>query len=122
MPPPVTAELPDGMLVELVPLAEQVCRRHLERHPEDVDRYGHELAYEWCVHDQQHTLAWAIEDRDLKGQITWLANILRSRGYPVLNLVDCVEQAAEIVRAELPVPAGSQVAERMRDAVAELEA
>lgn len=46
MAPPETAELPDGTVVDLLPLAQEVCTRHLERHPEDVEHYGYELAFD----------------------------------------------------------------------------
>jgi hypothetical protein len=117
MAPPATAELPDGTSVALIPLAQEICTRHLERHPEDVERYGHELAMDWCVHDQQHILAWAVEDRDLEGQIRWLAGVLDTRGYPVPSLVDSILQGAEIVNRQVSLPAGEEIAARMRAAV-----
>lgn len=117
MPPPATAQASEGMTVELAPLAQEVCDRHLQRHPEDVERYGFELASQWCIHDQQHILAWAIEDRDLTGQVHWLAGVLDARGYPVANLVDSVLQGAKILGARLSAPVGEAVAARMRDAV-----
>ena len=57
-PPPAEASI-GGAKLKLAPLAEEVARRHLERHPDDVERYG-ELAQEWAVHDMQHVLAWAF--------------------------------------------------------------
>ena len=120
-PPPARAMLPGGEAVELMPLAELVTERHLERHPEDVKVYGEELARQWGVHDNQHILQWAIEDRDLAGQLAWLAGVLDARGYPVPNLIDNVRVAAGILEAELPPPAGAVVAERMRAAAEALE-
>jgi hypothetical protein len=113
--------LPGGEEVELVPLAERVTDRHLERHPEDVEVYGEELARQWGVHDNQHILLWAIEDRDLAGQLAWLAGVLGARGYPVPNLIDNVRGAAGILEQELPAPHGAAVAERMRAAAAAVE-
>lgn len=120
MAPPAIAELPDGTVIELQPLAEQICELHLRLHPEDVARYGRELAREWCVHDNQHMLAWAIEDRDLRGQVAWLAGVLDARGYPVANLVDNVLQAAHILDLQLPAAVAEPIARRMREAVADL--
>lgn len=100
----------------LVPLAEAVTERHLERHPEDVGRYGQDLAWEWCVHDMQHVLAWAISDQEFEGQLTWLARVLDAREYPVGNLIDCTMTAADVVEEELPAPAGPDIAGRMRAA------
>lgn len=120
MAPPTTAELPDGTPVALLPLAEQVAAVHLGRHPEDVARYGPDLARQWCIHDFQHVLAWAVEDQDLEGQLAWLAGLLDARGYPVANLIDCTVRAAEVVEAAMPAPAGAEVAERLRAAAGSL--
>ena len=116
MAPPATVMTATGETVELVPLAEEVTRRHLARHQEDVTRYGHELAWEWCVHDMQHVLAWAIADQEFRGQLAWLARLLDARDYPVNNVFDCVVTAAEVVGQELPPEVGPAVAARMRQA------
>jgi hypothetical protein len=90
--------------VALLPLAEETARRHLDRHPDDVERYG-ELAWEWCVHDMQHVLAWAFGDAagfvDLAQQAGWLARVLDARGYPLENLADCLDEAAVVVAERL---------------------
>jgi hypothetical protein len=57
MPPPESAETAAGERIELRPLAELVTDNHLAGHPEDVERYGRELARAWGVHDTQHLLA-----------------------------------------------------------------
>jgi hypothetical protein len=116
MPPPTSAATPAGERVELVPLAEAVAVRHLDQHPEDVARYGRDLAWQWCVHDMQHVLAWAISDQDFEGQLTWLARVLDARDYPVNNLVDCTLTAADVVEAQVPGRDGREVAQRMRAA------
>jgi hypothetical protein len=116
MPPPTVAPLPDGSSVELKPLAERITDAHLARHPEDVERYGAELARVWGVHDNQHLLNWAIGDIDLEGQAKWLARVLDARGYPVANLVDNLMTGAGIVAGEIPGSIGETVAERMRSA------
>jgi hypothetical protein len=109
-PPPPRAEH-DGVEVALAPLAEETARRHLARHPEDVERYG-DLALEWAVHDMQYALAWAFGDAsglvDLDAQVAWLARVLDARGYPRANLADCLRTAAEVVADEYP-----DVAERL---------
>ncbi len=116
MPPPTAARLPDGRSVELRPLAEKITDAHLSRHPEDVERYGADLARQWGVHDNQHLLNWAIGDIDLEGQARWLARVLDARGYPVANLVDNLMTGAGIVSGEIPGDAGETIAERMRAA------
>jgi hypothetical protein len=115
MPPPATAVTVTGETVQLVPLAEEVTRRHLDGHPEDVSRYGEELAWQWCVHDMQHVLAWAITDQEFRGQLAWLARILDARDYPVNNLFDCVLTAADVLEGGLPPDVGAEVAGRMRE-------
>ncbi|HXD65427.1 MAG TPA: hypothetical protein VNV17_12465 [Solirubrobacteraceae bacterium] len=101
MAPPVTATLPDGVVLELRPLAGEITERHLHRHPEDVERYG-DLAREWGIHDNQHLVNWAV--LDVRGvlsfpeQLRWLANVLDGRGYPLANLADNLQTGAEVIR------------------------
>jgi hypothetical protein len=116
MEPPTEAMTSVGERVELVPLAEAVTVRHLDQHPEDVRRYGQDLARQWCVHDMQHVLAWAIGDQEFEGQLLWLARVLDARDYPVNNLIDCTSTAADVVEEQVPAPAGPEVARRMRAA------
>lgn len=115
MAPPARAVLPDGSELDLHPLAVKVTEIHLQRHPEDGERYG-ELAWEWCVHDTQHLLSWAIGDLDFLGQLRWLAGVLQARGYPVANLYDCVHTCARVLRSECGATA-QPAARRMEDAV-----
>ena len=80
--------------------AEQVCVRHFEMHPDQVERYG-EHGMAWCVHDLQHILSWAAHDAqghaDLEKEVTWLAGVLKSRDFPIATLADDLEIAAEVV-------------------------
>ena len=119
MPPPATGALSDGTEVDLHALAVAVTEIHLQRHPDDSERYG-TLAWEWCVHDTQHLLAWAIGDLDFVGQLRWLAGLLHARGYPVANLYDCVLTCARVLRARCGVLA-EEPARRMEDAVAGID-
>jgi hypothetical protein len=120
MAPPTVARLPDGSDVELRPLAQRITDAHLRRHPEDVERYGAELARDWGVHDNQHLLEWAIGDIDLLAQVAWLARVLDARGYPVANLADNLMIGAGVVADEIPGPAGDAIADRMRAAARSL--
>jgi hypothetical protein len=99
--PPVTATLPDGVVLELRPLAREITDRHLLRHAEDLERYG-ETGREWCTHDNQHLINWAVlavcDALSFREQLAWLANVLTSRGYPLANLADNLETAAETTR------------------------
>lgn len=101
MAPPVRATLRDGVVLELRPLASEITDRHLRRHPEDTERYG-DVARDWGIHDNQHLLNWAVLDADgalsFQEQLAWLANVLGSRGYPLANLADNLETAAQVIR------------------------
>ena len=97
----MTATLPDGVVLDLRPLAGEISERHLRRHPEDMERYG-ELARDWCIHDNQHLLNWAALDAEgalsFPEQLAWLANVLGSRGYPLPHLADDLATAAQTAR------------------------
>jgi hypothetical protein len=101
MAPPVAATLPDGLVLELRPLAAEITDRHLRRHPEDLERYG-EVAREWGIHDNQHLINWAVLDArgalSFSEQLGWLANVLGSRGYPLANLADNLVTGAQVMR------------------------
>jgi hypothetical protein len=88
-------------VIELRPLAREITDRHLRRHPDDIRRYG-ETGREWCTHDNQHLLNWAVlgvcDALSFRDQLAWLANVLISRGYPLANLADNLETAAETTR------------------------
>ena len=100
MAPPVTATLPDGVVLELRLLAREITDRHLRRHAEDLQRYG-ETGREWCTHDNQHLINWAVlavcDALSFREQLAWLASIDQS-GYPLANLADNLETAAETTR------------------------
>ena len=80
--------------------AQEVCRRHFEMHPDQIERYG-EHGMAWCVHDLQHVLSWAASDAaghaDLEKEIRWLAGVLAARDFPIETLADDLEIAAEVV-------------------------
>lgn len=122
-PPPSTATLPEGVELALRPLAVEVTDEHLRRHPEDLERYG-EPGRDWCTHDNQHLLHWAV--LDLRGelsftdQLAWLANVLDSRGYPLANLADNLEAAAGAVRRRVSGTDGEELAERLQGGAASL--
>jgi len=99
---PTTAQLSDGSLIELEPIAREICARFYNRYPQELERSG-EAGTEWCRHDNQYLLAWAIQDaRDgtvlLGEQAVWLASVLEPRGFPVEQLIGNLQIAAEIVR------------------------
>lgn len=87
--------------MSLLPLVETIADRYFEAHPEEVERYG-PVGREWCVHDNQHLLNWAIldarGDTSLVEQVAWLANVLAARGFPLTSLRDDLRIAAAVLR------------------------
>ena len=118
-PPPTEAKL-GGRPVELAPLAAEVADRYFERHPEDLERYGSDVARAWETHDTLHLLNWAIGDVEgfvaLDEQVSWLAGVLAARDFPLGHLADNLEIAADVVGER--VAGGTAVAERLRAAAA----
>lgn len=111
----MTAKLA-GRPVSLLPLAEATADRYFDEFPDDLERYGGAVR-PWEIHDTLHCLNWAILDVEqidsLERQITWLANVLRSRGFPVEQLVRNLELAADVVEERIDEQGGA-VAERLR--------
>jgi hypothetical protein len=118
-PPPADAELA-GVSIDLGPLAEAVADRYFAAHPEDLERYGADVARAWELHDTRYLLSWAIGDVEgrveLDRQVAWLARILEARSFPLEHLSSNLELAAGVVAERLGN--GDAVAARLRDAAA----
>lgn len=120
---PTSALLADGTPIDLEPLAAEICRRFYLRYPEELERSG-ESGTEWCRHDNQYLLAWAIQDaRDdtlvLGEQSAWLANVLDSRGFPLERFSGNLRIAAEIIRERAAAgPLSERCAELLDQAAA----
>jgi len=101
MPPPDTARI-DGAATALVPLADAICAQYRAEFPDEIERYG-DAGSEWCRHDNQWLLSWAVTDvlggTDLVEQVMWLAGVLHARDFPVQRLARDLQIAAEIVVA-----------------------
>ena len=108
MPPPTRARL-EEQEVELAPIAARICERYRELFPDEEGRYG-EAGMEWCRHDNQHILNWAIGAAqgyvDFTREIDWLARVLDARDFPLDRLARDLELAAE----ELAPIAGAEAA------------
>lgn len=110
-PPPASGQKPPeramvaGELVELVPLAEEICARYRAEFPDERERYG-EAGIAWCVHDNRHILNWACEaiafGADFTANLLWLRRVLAARDFPVDRLVRDLEIAADVVAESLP--------------------
>ena len=103
-PPPAEARLPGGAPVDLLALARAVADRYRAEFPDEEERYG-DAGLEWCVHDNQHILNWAVLARrgfvDLERELAWLARVLAARGYPLERLARDLEIAGDVVRERL---------------------
>ncbi len=123
--PPAEAHHSDGTPIGLRPLAREVCVRYRAEFPDEGERYG-QAGIEWCLHDNQYILAWAIQDaRDetvkLIEQVAWLAEILGSRGFPIERLVRDLEIANEVALASEELGALAPAAGRaLQEAAASL--
>lgn len=98
-PPPAASEI-DGRRVDLIALADEVCRRYEVEYPDELERYG-EAGGEWCRHDNQWLLQWAIADvqgaTQLDEQVRWLARVLKARDFPVARLAHDLRIASDVV-------------------------
>ena len=119
--PPTGATPPDearlaGTALALGPLAQDICERYRAEFPDERERYG-DAGVEWCIHDNRHILAWAIESLDpgyvdYGERIAWLARILSARDFPVDRLARDLEIAADVVR-EHRLPEAETLAARL---------
>jgi hypothetical protein len=116
-PPPEEAVLA-GASVALGPLAEAIADRYFARFPQDLQRYGAAVARAWEVHDTRHVLNWAIGAVegyvDLDRQVSWLAQVLNARSFPLEHLAANLELAGDVVAERLE--GGGDVAQRLRGA------
>ena len=99
---PTTSLIPGGAVIDLQPLAREICRRFYIRFPDELKRSG-DIGTEWCQHDNQYLLAWAIQEaRDgtvtFVDQSVWLARVLHSRGFPIEQLTENLLIASDLIR------------------------
>lgn len=89
-----------GPVLELVPLAAEICRRYRQEFQDERERYGHS-GNRWCVHDNQHLLNWAVEaangDLDINREVSWLASVLEARGFPTERLARTLDLGADVI-------------------------
>ena len=116
MPPPELVTGPHGRRIDLVAIARKTCVAYDREFPDERERYGPAGA-EWCRHDTQHLLNWAVlsltEDLDNERELAWLARILEARDFPLPRLARCLELLAQTTRESVPdVP---QVAARVQE-------
>ena len=113
-PPPTTVTLQERR-IELAPLLEAIADRYFAEFPGDLQRYG-AVARDWELHDTAHCISWAALDTrgfaSLDRNVQWLANILRSRDFPLEQLARNLELAADVCAEQLD----ETVAARLRNA------
>jgi hypothetical protein len=109
--PPTEAALPDGRAVVLLPLAVEITERYAQAFPDEEERYTPEWR-DWCTHDNQHVLRWALDAQrglaDLWQEIAWLAGLLNARGYPLDRLARSLQFGADVLDQRVgPAAAGA---------------
>ena len=123
-PPPAIAEI-GGRRVDLSAVAGEICGRYYEQYPDEQQRYGSAGA-EWCRHDNQWLLSWAVDDllgaTDLGQQVSWLAGVLHARDFPVSRLAHNLRIAAELIAEGSFGEASRPVAARLEQAAATVAA
>jgi hypothetical protein len=111
-PPPTVATI-DGLTVDLVALADEVCELYYREFPDEHERSG-DAGTQWCRHDNQWLLSWAVSDvlglTVLAEQAAWLAGVLHARNFPVERLIRDLELAAEVARVGVVGPSSDRVA------------
>jgi hypothetical protein len=117
-PPPSTQTGPAGDELDLVALAGTACERYHREFADEFERYGEDVARQWCVHDLQHLLNWAALDVQgvvtLNDQVAWLAKVLEARSFPLERLARGLGLAADVVREQ--VSGGDAMAAKLADA------
>ena len=96
-------------------IARRTCVAYDNEFPDERERYG-PAGVEWCRHDTQHLLNWAVlsltHDVDFERELAWLARILEARDFPLPRLSRCLELLAQTTRES--VPDVLQLAERVQ--------
>lgn len=115
-PPPPSVVHIAGSATRLAPLADTICGRYRVEFPDEQERYG-DAGVEWCRHDNQWLLSWAVNDvlgvTDIGEQVSWLARVLHARHFPVSRLARDLEIAAEVVGEGVFGDLSTAVAQRL---------
>ncbi len=105
MAPPTDVVSPHGQKLDLLAIARRTCTQYDLEYPDERTRYG-PAGMEWCVHDNQHLLNWAVlsltVELDFEAQLAWLASVLEARNFPLERLARNLELLASTVRTVYP--------------------
>lgn len=122
--PPAVAEMGNDQL-DLAVLAREVCNRYYRHYADEHERYG-PAGVDWCRHDNQWLLSWAVGDvrgvTDLDEQACWLARVLHSRGFPIDRLAHNLRISADVVQDNLPTYQGEALGDVLKRAAAAVAA
>ena len=117
--PPPASVVVSGTNLDLVHLAQEICRRYQEIFPDEEERYG-ETGQAWCIHDNQHLLNWAAGEVngyfEMAPQVAWLAKILEVRGFPIDRLARNLAIASEVVLTHVTGRPAAPLAEVLANA------
>lgn len=107
-----------GPSLDLIALATEICRRYREEFPDERGRYG-DAGLQWCVHDNQHLLNWAVEATnghlDVNFEVSWLASVLEARGFPIERLARDLELGAVVVLEQVSGAPGATLSQVLAD-------
>ena len=120
--PPASAVLEDSdEELDLLALAQEICRRYRQEFPDEQGRYG-DAGNAWCVHDNQYLLCWAVEDVnghvDMKQDVAWLASVLEARDFPLERLARNLDISAYVVTEHVNGTVAPKLAETLIETAA----
>ena len=111
----------DGETLDAFPLAEEISQRYQVEFPDERERYG-DAGRAWCVHDNLYLLSWAAESvngyDDMQREVSWLAGVLESRGFPLTRLARDLDIGADVVRQRVPGVTGDRLSTVFEDSAA----
>ena len=118
-PPPTEAELGPGTTLQLLPIAQEICRRYRAEFPDEQERYG-DAGNAWCIHDNQHLLNWAAGSVcgwiEMNPEVAWLAGVLEARKFPVERLARNLDIGAQVVLEHVDGEPGRRLSAVLADA------
>jgi hypothetical protein len=110
-----------GEELDLLALAQEICRRYRLEFPDEQGRYG-DAGNAWCVHDNQYLLCWAVEDVngyiDMEQDVAWLASVLEFRDFPLERLARDLDISADVVTEHFAGSSSAELAETLTGAAA----
>jgi hypothetical protein len=117
--PPTTAISPRGQELDLVAVAKLTCSAYDAEFADERARYG-PAGMQWCLHDNQHLLNWAVMSLtygiSFEHELAWLAGILERRAFPLERLARDLELLSSALTSTYPDE--QEVAERIKEGAA----